>query len=117
MRVEVLSPGSRIGTCGSDLWGSAPPAAARAAAAAMPRGLGGQRPARGDPRGGVGEVAEALLAGLPGVDVRGVTVAGQKVAGLEEGLGDVSVEVHRGTDDGVGPDGGADRGDQVALGV
>lgn len=57
----------------------------------MDERLHGLRHARDE---AVDEVAGGPLAGFEGVLVRGHPVAGEEVAALEEGVGDVPVKVH-----------------------
>ncbi|CAK7279617.1 conserved hypothetical protein [Streptomyces misionensis JCM 4497] len=65
----------------------------------------------------VDQVAHRALLGLHVVLVRGHPVAGDQVAAVGEFTGDVAVQVHRGGDDHVGADGGADAFEQDGLGV
>jgi len=63
------------------------------------------------------QVVGGATARLEGILVGCEAVAGEDVAAVEEVLGDVSVQVHRGTDHGLGADDAADGVDEVALGV
>ena len=63
------------------------------------------------------QVVGGATARLEGILVGCEAVAGEDVAAVEEVLGDVSVQVHRGADHGLGADDAADGVDEVALGV
>ena len=69
------------------------------------------------PGSSTGTWTRALTARLEGVLVGGEAVAGEDVAAVEEVLGDVSVQVHRGADHGLGANDTADGVDEVALRV